>query len=134
MEYATKLNSTSAGYIVLVSSVLAKAYMSCYFRVSMLFAGSSKKVAEMEMDPKYKWAHRTQLNDAEWAPLSCAALFFLASKGIEARLGSTLLAFSSVLFTWARFTLKTKYLIAPLGATIRYIAILMIAKEIYDIM
>jgi hypothetical protein len=93
-----------------------------------------KKAAEIELDAKYKWASRTQLNEAEWAPLSCAVLFFLAAKGVEANLGSTLLGVGSVVYYGRLLTGPKVNLLGPLGACLRYAGMALLAMEIFDML
>lgn len=126
------LNSTSAALVVLLNSIAAKTYMSLFYRVQQLLSGSGKKALEIESHPNYKWHHRAQLNEAEWAPLSCALLLFLSAKGVQADLPSTVLAISSVIYFWGRIlTGAKKNFISPIGAVGRYVGILLLAMELY---
>ena len=129
------LNSTSGALVVLLNSIAAKCFMSLFYRLRQLLSGSGKKAVEIEMQPDYKWTHRTQLNEAEWAPLSCSVLFFLSVKGVPAEMGSTVLAVSSVVYFWGRWLTGPKMnFLGPIAATARYIGVLMLAAEIYGLM
>jgi hypothetical protein len=100
-----------------------------------VFAGAGgKKAAEIEMDSGYKATRRTQLNDGEWAPLSCSVLFFLSAKCVDGNLGSTILGAGSVIYLWGRITMPKNVLIGPIGATLRYIGIILLAKEVYGLL
>ena len=82
----------------------------------------------------------TQLNEAEYAGPLIAALFFLASKGVDANAAATLAVFGQVGYYWPRVFLanpKTNFnngfpFYVP-AALARYASLFMLAYAIYGV-
>lgn len=124
------LNSGQAAVIVLGNALISKIYMTCAWRFKL--AGTDKKgrIAIVE-SAEYKNCHAAQLNDAEYSPIFIGTLLFLANRGINAPIASTLAAVGSVSYLWCKMYLPFPW--QAIGATMRYISMGLIALELYKI-
>lgn len=127
------INSGEGAVYVLINCLLAKAFMSFYWRIPIVFAGSNKEKRRQVVEGAFfKNSHAAQLNDAEWAPLFVATLLFLHLKGVEARGASMLAVFGCVEYVWAKILLP--FPSHTLGAVARYISLIMICSELLKIL
>jgi hypothetical protein len=86
------LNSGSAAVLLLGNSILLK--------VGISMCRITKKY---EADDKFVNCYRpAQLNETEYTSLTLGALLYLKSMHVEARISSTLIAVSNLLYVWCR--------------------------------
>jgi uncharacterized MAPEG superfamily protein len=126
------LTSGKAVVLILINNFVAKAYMSTVWRLAIVFAGDKRKRTDLVESGFFKNSHAAQLNEAEWSPIFVATLLFLNLKGIDAPLASSLAAYGSIWYLWAKI-----YLPFPshtIGATMRYVALGMICWELYGLL
>ena len=78
-----------------------------------------------------------QLNEAEYAGPFCAALFFLAAKGVAAPIASALAIGGQVMYYWPRWIFSYEknsnngFPFYVPGALMRYAALIMLSLAIY---
>ncbi len=104
-----------AGCLVLGHAALVKVAMTLAFRGPGSVADSLAPNVHNWMQVKDKLAaHPTfaivsasQLNEAEYAPLFCAALFFCKSQGIDLPVASALAVAGQVCYFWPRWMMAT---------------------------
>ena len=114
---------------VFANALAGKLYMSFFWRVKML---RGKEVAKKILASKeFAFAHSTQMNDAEYAPLLFGALAYLATQGVEAPVAGALAVAGSAVYLWGRI-LSGKFLPwSPLGAGCRYVSMGLLAYAMY---
>lgn len=134
------LTSSTAPAILIGHTTLCKVLMTVLFR----FKATSKATPKAEADKItstifYKRVASAQLNEAEYAPLFVAGLCFLALKGVEAPTCSTLACIGQVWYYWLRAFVGHSHEggiepppYAP-GAILRYVALAMMALEMYKL-
>ena len=138
------LNPGMSGCLIVAHTTLTKMMMT------ILWRGPGSAAAKMGADnwfavkdklekvPGYEIMSACQKNEAEYAPLFASALFFLAVKGVDAPIASTLAVFGQVAYYWPRWVLanpKTNHnngfpFYVP-GAIARYVSLIMLVLAIY---
>ena len=97
------LRSGLAAAALVGHACLTKLSMTLIFRLKTTMKATPKaEVDKITSSTFYKRWHATQLNEAEYAPLLVAALLFLASKGVDAPIASTLAAVGQITYFWLR--------------------------------
>jgi hypothetical protein len=134
------VNSGVGACLCLINTIAAKIYMSVVFRAPTalkVVGGKTKEVKASEDSPKLKFAHKTQMNEAEYSPLLFAGLLFLSVKGIDAPVASTYCYLGSMIFMWGRILIggESKFHLPPtiVGASTRYIGLAMMCYEIWKV-
>ena len=106
------VSSGTAGVIILGHTLLTKTMMTGIWRIAkagQLGADNWMMVKDkLEKIPLYQIMQATQLNEAEYAGPLAAVLFFLAAKGVDAPIASTLAVFGQVGYYWPRVFLANK--------------------------
>ena len=125
------LTSSTGAAIAFGTTVFGKIYMSFAHRVITAIKGPKAGEAHMQ-EKATKEDHATQLNEAEYAPLICAALFFLSSKGVDAPLATTLAVAGNTGYLLMRFAFGIKVLTTTPFASMRYTGMILLTKAIYD--
>lgn len=123
-------NEKGCAAIVLISCLAAKAFMSAQ-RIMILTKtkGDKDKANKLfKVEPFHSY-HKSQMNDAEWAPIVIGTLFYTALQGIDTGYGCTLAAIGSVVYVWGNLLSKGA-MPNPLGALPRYTGTGMIAYAI----
>lgn len=124
------LTSSTGAVVAFATTVFGKVYMSFAHRI---IAAKSPKAGETHMNKKStKEDHATQLNEAEYAPLICTALFYLASKGIDAPLATTLTVAGNTGYLCMRLAFGIQMWTTTPFASMRYTGLLLLTKALYD--
>ena len=138
------LSSGMAGCLVLGHTTLTKMMMTILWRgpgsaAAKMGADNWEAVKDkLEKIPRYQIMCAVQKNEAEYAPVFCGALFFLAAKGVAAPIASTLAIVGQVAYYWPRWVFadpKTNHnngfpFYVP-GALMRYASLIMLTMAIY---
>ena len=131
------LNAGSSAVVIAVNCLFGKAFMSVFFRMRQMsgavFGGKKREEAKrMEDTPFYKFASRSQLNEAEWSAPSLAILLFLHSQNVEAKNAANLIAFGSIWFLWTRLLGGPKAVtVSSIGAVCRYMGFIQMIHQLY---
>ena len=104
-----------AGCLVLGHSFLTKLLMTVVFRgPGSVSDGLAPKVHnwmqvkdKLAAHPTFAIVSASQLNEAEYAPLFCAALFFCKSQNIDLPIASALAVAGQVCYFWPRWIMAT---------------------------
>jgi hypothetical protein len=120
------LSSGQAAGAILVNSLLGKFYLTAGFRLPLIGASKTKQTEILEGN-NFKVAHTAQLNEAEWSPLFVGVLLYFHSQNIALPVASSLAAFGSIWFLWAK-------IFAPFpshvpGAVMRYASLSLLCYE-----
>ena len=118
--------------------------------MTALFRGPGSKAAQMgadnwfavkgklAKDPGYEIMHAAQLNEAEYAPLFVASLFFCAAKDIDVPVAASLAVAGQVLYFWPRWIFATParhnngFPFYVPGALLRYASLGMLTYAIFS--
>ena len=138
------LNPGMSGCLIVAHTTLTKMMMT------ILWRGPGSAAAKMGADnwfavkdkleklPGYEIMSATQKNEAEYAPLFAAALFFCSVKGIAVPIASTLAFAGQVMYYWPRWMLanpKTNsnngFPFYVPGALMRYASLIMLSLAMY---
>ena len=125
-------NEKGCAAIVLISCLAAKAFMSAQ-RIMILTKtkGDKDKANKLFKAEPFHSYHKSQMNDAEWAPIIIVTLFYAAAHRIDTGYGCTLAAIGSVVYVWGNLLSKGA-MPNPVGALPRYTGTGMIAYHILD--
>ena len=127
----SSLTAGHAAFVVAGSSTLAKMYMSFAFRVpAVAKPAEAEKIFETA---EFKNARAAQLNEAEYAPLLSALLLYIHVKGgVRVPIASLLACGGQVLYFWGRIVTGKALPVTPIAASMRYAALLLLCKGVYD--
>merc|ERR1711934_575382 len=95
------ISPVGAAGLVLANTLAAKMYMSFAFRTKLADKPDAEKQKILE-SPSYKMASRSQLNEAEYAPILLAQFLFLSIKGIDSPWCALLGSIGGPIFMWGR--------------------------------
>ena len=125
------LTSSTGAAVAFGTTVFGKLYMSFAHRIVAAFKGPKVGAAHM-LEQSTKEDHATQMNEAEYAPLICAALFFLASKSVDAPLATTLAVAGNTGYLCMRFAFGIRLWTTTPFASMRYMGMILLTKAIYE--
>ena len=128
---ALMLNAKSGAVIAFGTCVFGKMYMSFAHRVIAAIRGPKAGDAHMN-EKRTVEDHKTQLNEAEYGPLICASLFYLASQNVDAPLAATLAVFGNTGYLCMRYAFGIRVWTTTPFAFTRYIGVSLIFKALYD--
>merc|ERR1711871_476813 len=120
-----------AAAIVLANALAAKMYMSFAFRTKLMAAPDAEKKKILEGDT-YQIASKSQLNEAEYAPILFAQFLFLSVKGIQSPWCCFLGAIGGPIFMWG-CPLIGLMPFTPMGAMPRYISMGIMAATLFNL-
>ena len=127
------ISSRTGAIVTFGTTLLGKFYMSFGHRVREVLMGKKNYQAHLQSD-KYKMDSRTQLNEAEYGPWICAILLYLASQGVDAKLGTTLACLGNTGYLVFRLSFGVKlWNTSPFAAT-RYCGLMLLGKALYDVL
>jgi hypothetical protein len=121
------LSSGQAAGAILLNSLLGKFYLTAGFRLPIVTA-SKAKTAEILDGNSFKLAHAAQLNEAEWSPIFVAVLLYFHSQNIALPMASSLAAFGSIWYLWAK--IFGPNLSHVPGAVMRYTGLSLLCLEL----
>ena len=121
-----------AALLILINAILAKLWMSCYWRLQIITAGDKRKRSDIVQSRSFKTAHAAQLNDAEYSPLFVAELLFLHVKEVNTPLLNVMAVFGSVQYFWGKIFLPFPGHLP--GVVARYGALAMLCWEIFNVL
>ena len=81
MSFLALVNAYTAGVVIFAHSSLTKMMMTLEFRERMTRPGNEELAKKIAGSESFKVTASTQVNEAEYAGLMCAALFYLATQG-----------------------------------------------------
>ncbi len=103
MSFLALVNAQTAGAAIFAHSSLTKMLMTLEYREKMTRPGNEEVAKKIAGSQSFKVTASTQVNEAEYAGLMCAALFYLASQGAsEASVGASLCMLGQVGYYWCR--------------------------------
>jgi len=118
------------GFILLaLNSLLAKAFMSVYFRFFELKAlvtpgEGTKTVLDNRNDKYYKFVSATQLNESEWFGFMGPLLIFMHINSIVSGPAVVFMTVGNIAYFWGSAVMN--HLIPrAMGATLRYVGVSM---------
>ena len=103
MSFLALVNAYTAGVVIFAHSSLTKMMMTLEFRERMTRPGNEELAKKIAGSESFKVTASTQVNEAEYAGLMCAALFYLATQGAtETSVGASLCMVGQVGYYWCR--------------------------------
>ena len=133
MSFLALVNAYTAGVVIFAHSSLTKMMMTLEFRERMTRPGNEELAKKIAGSESFKVTASTQVNEAEYAGLMCAALFYLATQGAtETSVGACLCMVGQVGYYWCR-RLGGYPFYVPF-ALARYAGLFMIAYTLYGAM
>ena len=140
------LNPGMSGCLIVAHTTLTKMMMTILWRgpgsAASKMPGGDNWFAvkdKLEKLPGYEIMSATQKNEAEYAPLFAAALFFCSVKGIAVPIASTLAFAGQVMYYWPRWMLanpKTNsnngFPFYVPGALMRYASLIMLSLAMHN--
>jgi hypothetical protein len=125
------LTPKSGAILAFGTTIFGKLYMS--FRHRIVGALKGAKAGDAHLNEKHTQEDiRTQLNEAEYAPLICATLLYMGSQNIDAPLATTLAVLGNTGYLLMRFTFGIRVWTTTPFASMRYTGMFLLMKALYD--